>query len=107
MPEIPPARITIDRYTVSCLPEDHPELAHFTVDVEYRGRGRWAVARYKRCYDADGREDWEPIPSERTDEWLDRHRHDLDAALDIARRVAPTLTVNGHTVADVLRGNDA
>ncbi|MFJ1461803.1 hypothetical protein [Nocardia sp. N2S4-5] len=96
------AAVRATTYTVSCLPEDHDDLCVWSVFVEYAGRGRWAVRRMKRCYDIDGEWDWESIPSERTEEWLARFRFDLDTALDIARRVAPTIRVNGRTAQDIL-----
>ncbi|AHH16568.1 hypothetical protein NONO_c17680 [Nocardia nova SH22a] len=98
----PEPRVTVTRYDVSCLPQDDINALSYTVHVEYAGYGRWAVRRMQRCYDIDGREDWEPIPSEREDEWLARFRHDLPTALEIAKRAAPLIRVNGHSVADVL-----
>ena len=102
MTAIPEPVVTVARYEVSCLPEAHIDRAIFTVDVERRGHGKWAVARFKRCYDIDGEPDWEPLPSAREDEWLARYRHDLDTALEIARKVAPLVRVNGLGVADVI-----
>lgn len=95
------AAVRATTYTVSCLPEGHDDLYVWAVFVEFTGRG-WAVRRMKRCYDIDGEWDWESIPSERTEEWLARFRFDLDTALDIARRVAPTIRVNGRTARDIL-----
>lgn len=91
------------RYEVSCLPETHIDAGHFTVTVEYRGRDRWAVLQRGRwCLSTTGEWGYESIPSERTDEWLAAHRFDLDTALRLAREQAPRMTVNGHTVTDVL-----
>lgn len=101
MPD-PTSEVHITKYLVSCLPLDDINTLTWSVNVEYAGNGRWAVRRMKRCYDIDGVQDWEPIPSEREDEWLDRYRFDLDTALDVARRVAPTIVVNGLTPAQVL-----
>lgn len=39
------------------------------------------------CYDADGNPEYEQIPSERTDEFKQRYRHDLDTAVRLAREV--------------------
>jgi hypothetical protein len=95
--------VHVTKYLVSCLPLDSGNAAIWGVDVEYAGRGRWAVRqRGHSCYDIDGNTSWEPIPSEREDEWLDRHRFDLDTALELARKVAPTIVVNGLTPAQVL-----
>lgn len=94
--------VRVTRYDVSCLPHDHIDAPYFTLQVEYRGDGRWAVTRHGYCYNAAGEPDYEPIPSSREDEWLTEFRMSLGDALNVARRVAPTLTINGRTVADVM-----
>lgn len=98
--------VEVTRYEVSCLPLDHLERPSFTVNVEYRGYGKWAVKKAPWCYDADGERDYESVPCERTDEWLARYRHDLDDALRIAREVAPGLKNGRWTVADALEHGD-
>lgn len=96
------ASVHITNYAVGCLPLDHEDFDLFSLEVAYRGRGRWAVVRHRYCYDIDGKRDYESIPSERREAWLDRFRFDLDTAIDLAVRIAPTLTVNGMTAADAL-----
>lgn len=90
------------KYSVSCLPIDHPDAYMFTIHVVWRGKDRWAVKRSEFCYDAKGRERFEPNPSSRTDAFLRRYRHSFDDAMELAKRIAPTLTVYGRTAADVL-----
>ncbi|MEV8638953.1 hypothetical protein AB0395_45595 [Streptosporangium sp. NPDC051023] len=90
------------RYDVSCLPEDDINARHYTLTVEYRGRGLWAVMDGPYAYDANGVKDYEPSPSNREDAWLATHRFDMDTALAIAQQVAPNMTCNGHTVAEAL-----
>jgi hypothetical protein len=48
----------------------------FGIYVEDRGRGKWAVTHMGRCMDAGGDWDYEPSPSNRTDEWVAQHRFD-------------------------------
>jgi hypothetical protein len=96
----PVARVT--RYEVSCLPQTDPNADLFTLTVEERSPGRWAVLRGRMCYDADGVREFESMTTGRTDEFIARFRFDLDTALELAAKLAPTLTVNGHTVADAL-----
>lgn len=93
----------ITQWEVSCLPNDSVNRGHFTITVEWRGPGSWAVKRWSSCLSSSGKWDHESIPSEREDEWLAEHRFDLDTALRLARENAPLIRVNGHTVADVLR----
>lgn len=97
-------QIRTTAYTVSAVPEDVGTEAHlWDVTVEYRGKGRWAVKHLSSCYDAEGIPDWEPIPSSREDDWLDRFRFsDVDQALAVARKVAVELSVNGWTAARYL-----
>ena len=90
------------------LPAIRPATAQglFTIKVSWRGRDRWAVMHHGWCFDADGNKDYESIPSERRDDWLERHRFDLDTALALAKRIAPTMTVGPHTVASILAETD-
>lgn len=115
-PTVPPAEVRPTRYRVSCVPEgleSHP----FEIIVEDRGNGRWAVTNRTRLLGADGTWSWgyqwrggdEPITEAAMDEyqrgheaWLKAHRFDLDTALELARKAAPLLTVNGFTVLDAL-----
>lgn len=95
------------RYEVSCIPEDNVNARHFTLKVEYRGRGLWAVTDGVDCLSESGEWSYERIPSNREDEWLAAHRFDLDTALRLAKEAAPKMTVNGHTVAHVLARHEA
>ncbi|MEV0831458.1 MULTISPECIES: hypothetical protein [Streptosporangiaceae] len=106
MPEIPAPQVRVTRYEVSCLPEDDINADPYTPAVEYRGRGLWAVMDGPFALNADGVKDYEPRPTSREDDWLAAHRFDLDAALALAKRTAPTMTCNGHTVADALRDRE-
>jgi hypothetical protein len=114
----PEVRIT--RFQVSCLPETHPDADLFTLTVEYRGNGRWAVTKHGAYFDADGNRSWgppgdkEPVTDEEIaednrvrDEWLDRHRFDEKAACALAGRLAPQLQYRGYTVADALAKQEA
>lgn len=103
MIEIPEPTERVTRYEVSCLPPDHIDAPHFTITVEWRGGDLWAVCRFRECLGTDGEWDYEPSPSNRTDEWKNNHRFDLASALALAQAAAPKMTVNGYTVADVLR----
>lgn len=93
--------VKITKYSVGGYPDPESINAHlYDVDVEYRGKGRWAVCWMGRCYDKDGVADYEPIPSSREDDWLDRFRFDSsDDALEVAKKVVLTLAVNGKTAA--------
>ena len=99
---IPAPEVRATRYEVSCVPEDHETRRSLTVAVEYRGRGKWAVLDSPYCLSSAGEWDYELRPSEREDEWLAAHRFDLEAALELAKREAPLMQVNGWTVPRIL-----
>jgi hypothetical protein len=104
---VPEPTVRITEYSVSCLPQDDVNADLFTLTVVERAPGRWAVTRGSFCYDADGKREFESNPTGRTEEFRARFRFTLDDALALAKRVAPTMTVNGRTVADVLARTDA
>jgi hypothetical protein len=95
-------------YIVSAVPLDDEQARRRTsgawdISVEWAGRGdRWAVRHMGKVYDIDGEPEYEHIPSERTDEFLARFRFDRETALAVARRVAPTIVVNGKTASEVV-----
>lgn len=93
---------SITEYEVSFLPEDHDAYIAFVVRVVYKGRGRWAVERGGVNYNAEAVGSYQPLPSEREENWLDEHRFDLQNAFDVAEEVALRLKVNGYSVLDVL-----
>jgi hypothetical protein len=77
------------RFAVSVLPVDHPDRWLWSATVALTAGG-WIV------YDADGGYD---TAGQRV-RLEDAHPHpDLDDAMQVARQVAPTVTLNGHTVA--------
>ncbi len=102
MNAIPEPTVRVTRYEVSCLPQDNINADLFTLTVEERSPGRWAVLRSGFCYDVDGNREYESIPSGRADEFKARFRFDLDVALAIAKKIAPMIKVNRYTVADAL-----
>lgn len=97
IPGVPSASVQITEYEVSILPEGDINRPSFAINVSYRGEGRWAVVRHRQCMNAKGEWSWESIPSEREDEWLAEHRFDRMTALQLARKAAPHIVVNGQT----------
>jgi hypothetical protein len=86
-------------YEVSLWPpgEETVNSSSFTIRVEWRGEGRWAVLGGRYCLGTDGEWDWEAGPSNREDEWLATHRFTLEAAIALAREAAPRVIVGGMT----------
>ena len=99
-PQFPAATPTV--YTVTCLPEHVEDASSWSLTVEYRGRGLWAVKRHSHNLARSGEWDYEHIPAEREDEWLAEHRFPLEEALELAKQAAPDVIVNGLTPADLL-----
>lgn len=91
-------RITPTRFTVCGLPEDDVNASIWKLDIEYRGRGKWAVMHLGYCYPNDGSDErtYEPIPSSRDEEFFALYRFDsIQEATVCAERVYPKLVING------------
>lgn len=83
------------RYEVTAWPGpiDAVNRSHYVLQVEWRGDGKWCVTDGFGCYRADGQHEYEPNPSSRGAAFIKRTRFSLDEALQLARRIAPTMTV--------------
>ncbi|MFM9635912.1 hypothetical protein [Streptomyces turgidiscabies] len=114
---IPEPTIQTTRYLISCLPESHDERYLFTVTVDYRGNGKWAVQNRTRLLGYDGqwsfgfqwRDGEEPSTDDECDEeekahgeWLAAHRFDEATALELAKQAAKTLSYRNYDVAAAL-----
>lgn len=93
----------VTTYEVGLFPLDHEGSSVYNLRVEYRGKDLWGVFRSKWCLGSDGEWDWEPVPSDRDDEWAAAHRFGLDTALKLARQHAPGVTMNGKTAVEAAR----
>lgn len=105
------ARTLPTAYVVSCLPEGHDERLTYTITVQYRGEGLYAIVRNAlKFWGTDGTWQYEPnwdddggeAEAQAEEKWLAAHRFGHDEALRLAREIAPTLTYRGRTVADAL-----
>lgn len=102
MSNTPGATVRPTAYAVSCLPPDHPDAYLFTLRVEWRGEHGWCVTDGAYCLRRDGHKSYESNPSSRTARFKKAYRFPLEEALEIAKKYAPKITVNGHTVESVL-----
>ncbi|MDX3637800.1 hypothetical protein PV728_48030 [Streptomyces europaeiscabiei] len=105
MTTTPEPYVQATRYEVSLFPEGAEPRRHFTITVEWRGSQSWAVLDGPYCLGKDGGWEYEPLPSNRDDEWLAAHRFDLDTAQQLAKQAAPHLVVNGRTALDTYRSD--
>jgi hypothetical protein len=92
----------ITEVTVSAVSEDNINHGLYAITVQWRGGETYAVIRHRMALGTDGEWDYEPIPSDRDDEWIATHRFTYDSAYELAVRAAPQVIVNGLTVADAL-----
>lgn len=79
------------------------EAHHWTVKAEWRGPYGWAVTDGTFCLSVvDGVAEWdyEPIPSEREEEFYARTRFPMLDAIRWAQVMAGRRTINGYTVED-------
>lgn len=108
MTSLPEPTTLATAYVVSCLPEGHDDRFTYTLQVRYRGDGRYAIKHGLRLYGTDGTWQYEPDFDEDSAAealWLKAHRFDHDTALRLARELAPHLTYRGRTVAQALAGD--
>jgi hypothetical protein len=57
------------------------------ISIEWRGDDRWCIFNGTSCYNKLGEWEYEPRPSSRSDEYLERARYTLDEALTIAAKI--------------------
>lgn len=94
------------RFTVTIVPEIYKndyDAHYWEVTVEYRGKDNWAVSWLGQTYDFNGGRVDEPLPSSRSDRYLDDYRFNLQEAVLLAEKVAPTLKLNRTTVQDYIK----
>lgn len=101
----PAPYVQATRYEVSLFPEGSEPRRHFTITIEWRGTNRWAVLDGPYCLGRDGEWEYEPLPSNRDDAWIEAHRFDLATAQRLAKEAAPDVTVNGLTALEAYRRN--
>ena len=80
-----------DLDAIGAFPTTYRFKEHRTITVEWRdGRDRhdlWAVVDCGLCFNNRGEWEYEPLPSSRTDEFLERCRFPLDVALAAAHAI--------------------
>jgi hypothetical protein len=91
------------KWDVSILPRGDINRLAWSITVAYRGNDLYAVLiRDHWCLSRSGEAEIEPIPSERTDEWIADHRFPLDEALRLAVSHAPDVACNGKSATEIL-----
>lgn len=74
---------------------------HFTLSLEQRGKGLWALCIGSECMDKNGKFDYEPLPSGRTASWLDQHRFSSpDKALEVFKKKLKLVVMGQHLELD-------
>lgn len=90
--------VSITCYEVSVLPRGDINRRYFTLFVELT-RGGWIVHDGHGAYDTDG--DWAPGLA------VGHEYADYEDALALAKKLAPNVTVNGHTATDAYHRTQA
>jgi hypothetical protein len=95
---LPSAEPMVSAYTVGLLHDDDPAKCLFTITVQERRDGTWAVMNGEVTY-LDDDLNWSDGMGhgDGWDDWAVRHLFDLDTALGLAQKAAPAVTVNGVT----------
>ncbi|MFD0035568.1 hypothetical protein ACFVJK_46845 [Streptomyces sp. NPDC127172] len=91
MPATPDVIVSITRYTVSVLPADDINHKYFALHVELKPRG-WIVTDGHEYYGPDGGREYSQSTA--------HHFADYDDALDLAKGMAPHLSLNGDTATE-------
>lgn len=68
----------------------HPALAEHSmnwIELQLRGGGLWAVCCAGEVLGRDGKFDYEPFPSSRTEIWIAAHRFAFPEALALAQEI--------------------
>ncbi|MFG3287328.1 hypothetical protein ACGF3G_00700 [Streptomyces sp. NPDC048179] len=94
MPETPDVIVSITRYTVSVFPADSKDHRYYALQVELKPRG-WVVTDGATYYGPDGAEEFSVSTA--------HHFADHEEALTLAEGLAPHLTINRNTAAEVYR----
>lgn len=96
------------KYEVTAYPLRDELRRHFTITVEWRSPDRWAVCnRMGECWNRRTKTwDYESMPSSRTDAFKRTHRFPLDEAIEIAKKIAPTLGIMSWTMDQIIRRNN-
>ncbi|GAA2732132.1 hypothetical protein [Streptomyces nogalater] len=92
MPQTPDVIVSLTRFTVSVLPANDVNHKAYALQVELKPHG-WVVHDGHVYFDPDG--------SEAFSQSTAYHFADHEDALALAKRLAPGLTVNGHTATEV------
>jgi hypothetical protein len=89
MPESVDILAAANAFRFPLYPEGHEywDIAEEAVAVEWRGGDRWAVKYRLWCYDTNGEQEYESIPSSRSDEFKQRFRHTRDEAIRVATEI--------------------
>ena len=67
--------------------DDLDVINHKAVYVQYRGSGKYIITPDRHdVINRDGEVEWEPSPSNRDDDFIERTRFELEEALTIAER---------------------
>jgi hypothetical protein len=102
--------VSVESYVVHAVPPEVPDDDRdlWTLHLQNRGDDRWSISWNRRTYGRSGTWTFPLQPPDPDDEFLAEYRFELDEALEIAKRLTPTLVVNGKTAqqwADTLRKN--
>jgi hypothetical protein len=108
--DIPDPVVTIRQIVVSCVPGNR----NFSLFVEFRNRragidwysvtNGWATySGGARTLDRNGKWADEHKPTSHSPSWRKARQFELQEAIEIAKKYAPDVTVNGYTVADGIR----
>lgn len=87
-------------YTINAITgpaKESIDADSWKIQIAYRGKNSYAILHRGRCYHKKGTWDHEPLNSSRTNTFLKTHRFPLTEALNKAKKLSETITINGLT----------
>lgn len=88
----------VTEYKVSCLPADDVNARWYTLKVVRQRDGRWSIKDGPFIYDVNGDTEFESASALYDEKWKSTRLFDETTALELAKRFAPLMELNGVTV---------
>lgn len=87
------AKAVVSAYVIDLSPRESVRIERA---VQIAGPAKWAVRLHGDCLNRTGEWEWEPMPSGRDDDFLERCRFDTDQeAIDAAARAVAAMVETG------------
>jgi hypothetical protein len=87
--------------------DEYGEWSAWSITVARRAEGKWAVVGNTGILNKSGSWEHEKLPSARTEKFIARTRFSLPVAVELAKKAAESVTINGLTPDGYIKWNRA